>query len=473
MFMVPNTAQAQGDRVSGTEKGSVLIFSKVEIRWDAAGNVIQDTFVDITNDWIYDVGVQMYFVNGDAALDADPVTGERAHPGWNFVDVKITLTANQPAYWSALTGQPGPGGAGVSPFTILDPSGDPLAQGRPAPDGSGDRVLRGFVYAWACNVNGCQVAWDHLKGDALLVNYMNGSAWEYNAWAFQSVGAAGAAPAQNPANFGAVCGEIDLDGAEYVAPYSQLLLDFYAVGSLAFSGGNPLQTVSVDTDLTLHPVDAILTQDGGPYTTKATFVIWNENETQFTGLHRCITCWDQTLLSQYSDAANHFLAGNLQTDKGKARIDSDASTLCSSNCCIARPAADPNSHPGCASVDCQELVCQVDAGCCTTEWNDDCVWIAVDICAECDGANVETPLLGVHAKHLSFNGVPTAAAGGNLIGMGTEATTVVYTPVTGGGGPPPSVLPDDPNIGSDRDLGRVIDAIETELGNAVRQSSRR
>jgi len=65
----------------------------------------------------------------------------------------------------------------------------------------------------------------------------------------------------------------------------------------------------------------------GPVTTKASFSIWNQNEVKFSGTHRCITCWDQTLLRDY-DIPNHFLRDNLQTDKGKARIDGLASQLC-------------------------------------------------------------------------------------------------------------------------------------------------
>ena len=37
-------------RVSAVQKGSVLIYSKVEIKWDANGNVTQDTILDMTND---------------------------------------------------------------------------------------------------------------------------------------------------------------------------------------------------------------------------------------------------------------------------------------------------------------------------------------------------------------------------------------------------------------------------------------
>ena len=58
------------DRVSGTEKGSLLFLSKVELRWDAAGTLIQDTFVSLLNDSNAPVKVQMYFINGDPPLDA-------------------------------------------------------------------------------------------------------------------------------------------------------------------------------------------------------------------------------------------------------------------------------------------------------------------------------------------------------------------------------------------------------------------
>ena len=53
--------------------------------------------------------------------DDSPATGERAHPGGNWADQGITLTADQPTYWSALTGQPANGG--LLPFTALDPEG--------------------------------------------------------------------------------------------------------------------------------------------------------------------------------------------------------------------------------------------------------------------------------------------------------------------------------------------------------------
>ena len=96
------------------DKGSLLIFPKIEIRWDDEGNLIQDTFLMFSNDHPGDVHVQLYFVNGDLPLAADPSTGERAHPGWNWVDNAWLLTGNQPTFWSANTGRPAAGG--LSPF---------------------------------------------------------------------------------------------------------------------------------------------------------------------------------------------------------------------------------------------------------------------------------------------------------------------------------------------------------------------
>jgi len=53
--------------------------------------------------------------------------------------------------------------------------------------------------------------------------------------------------------------------------------------------------------------------------------IWNANETSFSGVTRCLECWDQSLLSAYG---SHFLRSNLQTDNGRARLDGVGSTQC-------------------------------------------------------------------------------------------------------------------------------------------------
>ncbi|MBT8485606.1 MAG: choice-of-anchor E domain-containing protein [Phycisphaerales bacterium] len=364
------------DRVGCTEKGSLLVFSKVELRWTDGGAVLQDTFLSLTNDHPHDVKVQLYFINGDAPLPADPTTGERAHPGWNWLDNELTLTGNQPTYWSALTGQPAAGG--LSPFTALDPGFPP---GRPAVDGTGDRVLRGYIVGWAVDRDNQEIRWNHLTGNGTIVSYGGGSGWEYNACAYQVVNDAIAHGATT-----GTPGVLNLDGTEYAQSFNELLLNFQAVGSVAFSGP---RLIASDTDLTLHPVDVDLRQEtDGPVTTKASFNVWNMNEVKFSGADRCITCWDQTLLSMY-DLPNHFLLQNLQTDHGKARIDGLASQVC-----------DVDFDPG------------------------DGLPLGAD---PRDIVSREAALHGIFARLLTIDGgLDRAASGANLVGMGFQSSVIQY-----------------------------------------------
>ncbi|MCB9850169.1 MAG: hypothetical protein H6817_05640 [Phycisphaerales bacterium] len=241
---------AGAPRANTSQKGSLLVFPKVELRWQevTAGvwQLTQDTFIELTNDYPAPVNVQMYFVNGDKPLDLDTNSLERAHLGCNWGDVQISLTASEPTYWSAANGLP----KGVSPFTVLDPGNPP---GRPAMDGTTDRVLRGYILAWAVryvNVGGHveqhEIAWDHLSGRVTVVDYAIGDAWEYTPWAFQVVSAPnGSEPDGHP-------GMLLLDGIEYEAVPDVLLLDFYTSGSTAFSSNTV--TISTETDLTLIPL---------------------------------------------------------------------------------------------------------------------------------------------------------------------------------------------------------------------------
>jgi hypothetical protein len=388
--------------MESSQKGSFLAFSKVELRWapDGAGgyDLSQDTIIELTNDHFAQSGVcvQMYMVMGDPPLDpvydVDPpdailVPGE---PGWEWVDCVRCLTHDDPTYWSVATAQPD----GCSPFEVLDPdTGD--GPGRPDPDRPGHRMLRGFVYVWAVDETGAQIKWNHLSGGATLINYLEGSAWEYNAWAAQV-----AAPVPHGATFGAP-GVLRFDGLEYDAPPALLNVDFFGSGSTALSSGASI--VTQDTDLTLHPLTANLKQDSwGPVTTKAHIDVWNENETSFSGLTRCITCWDQTLMSQYTTggAKNHFLRQNLGTNAGKARIDGQQSTVCDLNC-----VRENTSPPG-------ELTPNQ----------------ILDILGIDHVCSYDAALLGVSAKVLAFSGASTgiATAGRNLVGSGEQRAFILW-----------------------------------------------
>jgi Dictyostelium (slime mold) repeat len=202
------------------KKGSLLVYTSVEVKWDADGNVVQDTFLELTNDYPREVLLQMYLVQGDTCMWADNV---------------FTLTANQPIYWSARTGGP----AGASPITVLGeacPDDDPTNPG-------GTRI-RGYVMIWAVEkASGAEIRWNHLSGAATIINYRDMSAWEYNAWSFQTV-----AEVIHGDFLLSPYGQLDLDGAEYEYAPDQLLFDFFAAGAVLESGND---AVAFDTELTL------------------------------------------------------------------------------------------------------------------------------------------------------------------------------------------------------------------------------
>jgi hypothetical protein len=325
---------------------------------------------------------------------------EREHPGWNWIDNATVLTGDQPVYWSVSTGQPAAGG--LSPFTALDPGTPP---GRPDPEGGTDRVLRGYVVAWAVDNFDTEIRWNHLSGNAVVVDYRDGSALEYASSNYAVV-----TPVAHGAPTGMSPGELELDGFEYNQSFSQLLVDFQAVGSSGFSGPS---LVTSDTDLTILPVGADLRQEtDGPLTTKAKFDVWNMNEVKFSGAHRCVTCWDQRLFGDY-DHPNHFLLQNLQTDHGKARIEGVESQVCDvdvdPNDGVFPPADPANPVPG------------------ESHHPDDVV-------------SFDAPLLGVVARQLTFEGgARRGTTAVTLAGMGHDDTgSFKYDMV---GAPPESEQP--------------------------------
>jgi hypothetical protein len=376
-------ALAQQDRVSSSEKGSLLIFSKVEVVIGSGGNIERDTFISVTNDFPTAVGFQMYYIGvKDRGLD-------RLDEEWKISDVGLTLTQDQPIYFSAATGL---GTIGVSPFSVIDS------------DGNMGGTWRGMIYGWAVDANGEPVRHNHLAGHGTIVDY-SGWAWEYNSFAF--------AARNNPA----AGGSLSIGNAgDYVAAYSQLLLNFQAAGSTAWSaripGSNPpafSSEVVSNTEVTLHPVSADLREnsDADAILTKAQYDVWNENEVKFSGAFKCVYCWNSTLLSYYGNP-NHFFVNTLQTNHGKARISGVASPLC----VIVRYDNDGNA----------------------VKQN-----------------SVDAALLGVAVRYLAIDSSDAnAAAGSNLVGMGYADAQILYAPL---GGPPEA--PATPFEGFDRLMKQV------------------
>lgn len=411
-----NTNSCNADqRLSTVKKGSLLVFPGIELRWAAsavAGGggdpvLTQDTILTLVNDFTRDVKVKLYFVNGDAptaaiyADDLETILVERAHRGWNQVDCAIDLTANESTYLVMSNGV-----GGCQRFSILDPGTPP---GRPNVDPEGGRILRGFVIAFAVDADQNEISYNHLSGHADIIDYELRSAWEYQAYAFQAIN-----PSTGTWTDGTP-GELSLDGVEYDYAFNTLLFDFFAVGSTAYSTDDV--TVMLDTDLTLMPMDIDLRQDScGPVTTKAHFDIWNANEDFRSGTTRCITCWDQTLLSAYG-VDNNFILADLGTDKGKARIDGVESFECDN--LFVPPTLDDAILQWLLQND---RVCEMDFNVAGGSPQ------PIDCCSYTINDSQSSALLGVAAKILSFSGAATGKtwAGMNLVGAGQQRGQILF-----------------------------------------------
>ncbi|MGB0716763.1 MAG: hypothetical protein ACPGXK_12850 [Phycisphaerae bacterium] len=287
------------------QKGSLLVFPNVEIKWNAAGEITRDTFLQINNGHYTPVGVQLYFRNGDPPLEAvDGAMPERSHPGFNHAGCRLNFGWYESRYWSAATGQPD----GCS-FSVLD-TGNPM--GRPDPEVPGGRVLRGCIYAWAVDPEGAEMNWNSLSGTALVTDYASFSGWEYPAVGFDALAGQRGDTLPEP-------GVLRLDDIEYERPPNQLFLNFWASGTYPLTPGSP--PVHVDTLLTLLPASQDFRQNNdGCVVTKASFDIRNMFGDFLSGTHHCVECWDQSRLSSYG-IPNHFFFEHLHTVTGTALID--------------------------------------------------------------------------------------------------------------------------------------------------------
>lgn len=274
---------------SASAKGSLLIFPHVEIRWDVNGDLYTDTFINLTNE--YEQPVELFFLY--------------VRENCTDIDVHTNLTRNQPAYWSAASGHPGPDNDAMPPFGTI---GDALV------DSNGEHYLRGYVVVFAVNTAGEQIRWNHLLGAATGVDYRHGTVWEYGAYAFRA----------NNVMHGEVVGtpgELLLDGEHYDQGYNQLTLDFYRPGCVAFLGGvvpAAVQVVARDTALSLVMLDMDFRREavGGPYSTLVVFDTWDQNETGLTGDAVCLRKWAGWTLTQLG---GHF--ATIQTDRAYSRMD--------------------------------------------------------------------------------------------------------------------------------------------------------
>lgn len=282
-------------------KGSVLVWSKIDVRWDTANNVVKDTILTFSNDHPNAVELQFYFVNGD-------------DPQWGSCGPRITLTGGQPYRYRASDGdQTGPLAGGIGSL----PSWDECFDRVPDPEGGGT-MLRGFIYAWA--VEACnEIAWDHLSGTATIIEYTTDSAWEYSACGFQALLGNAGEVLPNP-------GEIRLDGIKYCSTPGSLIMHFFNKNTDAFAANEVL------TDVTLHPAGGDFRSFGNPPPiTEATFCFNNESRALIERTV-CLACWRQDLLDVYLPGVyDQVFGGNV----ARAEIDGKQGSGCANSIDVA------------------------------------------------------------------------------------------------------------------------------------------
>jgi len=293
-------ASAAQNVTNTSQKGSLLIFPKIDTSAIGESGFYRDTIVMIGNDYFTEVWLKCYWVNAAQEIE----------------DFMFRLTPNQPVWFRASDGA----GTGYyddiqSPVTV-------------PPFFAGFGVV-GELKCWAVDAVGKnQISFNHLYGNAIIFDPVHAAAFEYNAWAFTARGVA-------LNGIVGSSGTLVLSGADraYDACPSYLVFNFFSKGSainLPDEGGF---ATFVNTDLTLVPCIQDLRQDRVPTCTKAKFDIWNENETKYTGAYQCLKCWFEGYLGDIGSytigyGGEKFWYKNLHTTAGRFRVEGIPSTVC-------------------------------------------------------------------------------------------------------------------------------------------------
>jgi len=361
-----SVAPAAQNVTNVSQKGSLLIFPKIDtsVILDAPG-YYRDTIIMISNDYYAEQWVKCYWVNWDQEIQ----------------DFMFRITPNQPIWFRASDGT---GTGSYDDWNVSYPITVP-------PFFPGDHDA-GELKCWAVDAVGAnQVAFNHLYGNAMIIDTYHGAAFEYNAWAFTARGVAQGAPVGT----GGTLVLNGLNGAYDACP-QYMVFNFFSIGSAINLPEDAGNASFVETDLTLIPCNQDLRQDRIPTCTKAKFDIWNENETKYTGAYRCIKCWFEGYLDRIDRqtpgkgfGGEKFTYPALHTTAGRFRVTGVASTVC--NNVFKTP--DTQYGPG-------------------TD--------------KCKNGQTASPLLGLINTEISFNNIRpfNALAGttGNHAGVGTSST---------------------------------------------------
>jgi hypothetical protein len=284
--MLSTSAFAITQIANDGNKGSLLIYSRIQ----ATDGV--DTLITLTNDSTKDVLLKCYYAT--SAPMSTPFFGS-AYSLKKFRDFTIDLTKNQPISWWASTGD------------AVEGSGK-----------LGDQVAPPFVYGqgelkcWAITADGMNERhYNHLFGNASLMDYETMQAAEYSAVAFQAL--------QQDKEGGALDspGDLELNNVEYDGGPVMLLGNF-----------QPYGFANAKTRVTLASVNQDLRQNYTPTVSKLKIDFWNQDEKLYTNNHWCANSWFESWLNSTIDTS-YFALG---TASAYFRIQTNAdSSICANS----------------------------------------------------------------------------------------------------------------------------------------------
>lgn len=279
-------ANAQ-DQFSTERPGSILIFPKV-INTGIPG---PETIIQISNTTNIPVFAECFLVDGQTVNGA---------PTWQITDFTLTLTRQQPTHWAVSLGR------AVNP---LD-SEQGLDPGLIPPVGPG---FTGFLTCVQTDVSGTPMGGNALKGEATIgvvdgVGALN-NVGKYNAIAIPAVGTVG------------TDNVLSLDGTEYAACPSKLLLNFQAEGGPdpALEGAGDTASI-VSSNLTLVPCGMDF-ENLIPGKTTLDANLRNEFETNSSVTSGIpVDCWFSSDLAgpAFGNQFSPFTIGALDTEFGTA-----------------------------------------------------------------------------------------------------------------------------------------------------------
>jgi hypothetical protein len=362
-------AVAAQNVANASQKGSLLIFPRIDTTVDSSIHAQRDTIIRISNDYPQDTRIKCYWVNRDQTIQ----------------DFEFTITSTQPIWFRASDG------LGSGTYSAQSTTSNALN----VPPFFENSV--GELKCWAVNTAGTdQIAWNHLYGTAMVVDYLAQTAYEYNSFNFTvrppGYAIGGSVPPQGDLKLSA-------KAQEYDACPMYLLFNFFVYDNTGFNqiglSGEATAVTFERTNLTLVPCNQDLRQDRVPTCTKAKFDVWSENEVKFTGAYQCLKCYFEGYLSELSRPRGGF-GGlkftwlGLRTTVGRLRVQGIASTVCQN--VFTTEGADGQPVDQC--------------------WND-----PVDIQYR---GQVATPLLGMITTEVTFSGHQTLI-GATAFGAGTGA----------------------------------------------------